>query len=387
MKKWFLFLVILLVGSIGWYSFVSSWFLSYDSEIKLVSQTSSSVFLDSEKLNNVVLVFKSNQNLKNHVLNSSCDTETEYIDNYKSLHFLRVTYLDADCNNPNLTLKKDDNILVHTLFKINLVNTSTLFNFLVDYPNSHLEDVNTLYQRDMQKNSIYANYTWDNIWKYFNYLKWQRKLYEAEYKKNLVDSILDGREKTYLLPVPGYNITDDHSRLPNAPRWYRAWYTDGIHHGWDVYAPLGSDIVSIDDGLIVRIVRGFQYEDLWQIQRWTNLTEKQQLQNLDVLRWNQVWLKTTKGDVIFYSHLRDVSDDIQEWDMIAADTYVWTVGVSGVPEVWYDNYHLHFAVQNNPYNLSKVWSYTIDDYMAWDWSYKWKTADHIVEHKHEIFSH
>ena len=387
MKKWFLFLAILLVGSIGWYSFVSSWFLSYDSEIKLVSQTSPSVFLDSDKLNNVVVVFKSNQNLKNHILQSSCDTETEFLDSHKSLYFFKVTYLDPSCSNPNLTLKKDENIIVHTLFQINLVNKSTLFNFLVDYPNSHLEEVNKLYARDIQKNTIYANYSWDSMWKYFSYLKWQRKLYEAEYKKELVDYILQWRWEKYLIPVPGYHISDHAGRLPNAPRWYRAWYTDGIHHWWDIYAPLWADTVALDDGMIVRIVRGFEYEDLWKINRGPDLTKRDKLINLDILRWNQVWLKTRKWDVVFYSHLRDVSDDIQEGDMVTSGTYLGSVWVSWVPEVWYDDYHLHFAVQTNPYNLSKVWSYTFDDYMEWDWLYRWETSDHIIDHKHEVFFH
>jgi hypothetical protein len=32
----------------------------------------------------------------------------------------------------------------------------------------------------------------------------------------------------------------------------------------------------------------------------------QELKNLDVLRGKQVWLKTLKGDVVFYSHLAEV---------------------------------------------------------------------------------
>lgn len=111
----------------------------------------------------MVLVFKSNENLKNHTLHSSCDTETEFLDSYKSLYFFKVTYTGEGCDNPNLTLKNGEDILVNTLFKVNLVNKSTLFNFLVDYPNSHLEDVQKLYTKDMQKNSIYANYAGDNI--------------------------------------------------------------------------------------------------------------------------------------------------------------------------------------------------------------------------------
>ena len=333
----------------------------------------------------MVLVFKSNENIKNHVLHSSCDTETEFLDVYQNLYFFKVTYTWDTCDNPNLTLKNGDNILVNTLFKVNLVNKTTLFNFLVDYPDSHLEDVQKLYGKDIQKNSIYASYNGDNIWKYYKYLKGQRKLYESEYKKELVDDILEWRNEKYLLPVPGYNISNSPTDLPNAPRWYRASYTDGIHHWWDVHSPAWAKVVTIDDGIIVRIVRGFQYEDLSQIKRGTNLTEDDKLKNLDILRGSQVWLKTRKWDVIFYSHLDEVSEDIEEGDMIKKDTYIWTVWVSWVPEIWYDDYHLHFAIQKNPYDLNKVGSYSFDDYMKWDWSFKWKSATYIIENKHKVF--
>jgi len=285
MKKLLLLLTVLLIGTVGWYGFVSSWFLTFSSDAKLVSKTSPNIFLDSEKLNNIVLVFKSNENIKNHTLHSSCETETEFLDSYQSL----------------------------------------------------------------------------------------------------VDNILEWRLEKYLLPVPGYNISNNPGDLPNAPRWYRASYTDGIHHWWDAHSPAWADIVTIDDGIIVRIVRGFEYDDLSKITRWTNITEDDKLKNLDILRWNQVWLKTTKWDVIFYSHLDEVSDEIEEGDMIERDTYIGTVWVSGVPEIWYDDYHLHFAIQKNPYDLNKVWSYTFDDYMRWDWSFKWKSASYIIDNKHKVF--
>ncbi len=385
MKRWVLFLAIILVATLGWYGFVSSWFLDFSSDAKLVSKTSPNIFIDSDKLNSIVLVFKSNGNLKDHTLHSSCETETEFLENYQSLYFFKVSYTWETCDNPNLTLKRGDEILVNTLFKVNLVTKTTLFNFLVDYPDGHLEDVQKLYTRDIQQNSIYRNYTGDNIGKYYKYLKWQRKLYEAEYKKQLVDNILDGRDIKYLLPVPGYTISNNPGDLPNASRWYRASYTDGIHHWWDVHAPFDSDIIAIDDGVVLRIVRWFQYDDLSKIKRGPNLTEADKINNLDILRWSQLWLKTRKWDVIFYSHLHDVSDDIQEGDMIKAGTYVGSVWVTWVPEVGYDHYHLHFAVQTNPYDLNKIGSYSWDDYMRWDWLFKWKDVNYIINYKDDIF--
>ena len=386
MKKWFLLLAVFLIATAWWYGFVSSWFLTFDSDVKLVSKTSANVFLDSEKLNNTVLVFKSNEDLKGHTIHSSCNTETEFIDSYQTLYFFKVSYLDSTCDNPNLTLKTGDDILVNTLFKVNLVNKSTLFNFLVDYPDAQLQDVQALYAKNIRTNTIYGNYDGDNIGKYYKYLKGQRKLYEAEYKKELVDSILEWRKIKYISPVPGYSISNTPGDLPNASRWYRAAYTDGIHHGWDIHTPAWAETVALDDGVILRIVKGFQYADLNQIKKWSNLTEADKLRNLDILRGSQVWLKTRKWDVIFYSHLEDVSDDISEGDMVTTGTYLWSVWVTWVPEVWYDHYHLHFAIQKNPYDLNKVGSYTFDDYMRWDWSFRGETADYIIANKHKVFS-
>jgi len=387
MKKWFILFGLLLVGTLGWYGLVSSWFLTFTSDAKVISKTSPNVFLDSQELNSIVVVFQSSDNLKNHTLHSSCETSTEFLESYEDLYFFKISYLSANCESPNLTLRKWEEILVNTLFKVNFIKKADLFTFLVDYPDSHLEDVGALYKSTINANAAFRTYTGDNIGKYYTFLKGQRKLLEAEYKKELVDSILEWRKEIYLMPVPGHTITDHVGRIPNAPRPYRSAYTDGIHHGWDIFAPLWTDTVALDDGVIIRIVRGFGYEDLSTIKKTNTLSYEDQLNNLDILRWNQVWLKTRKWDVIFYSHLEDVSEDISEWDMVTKWTYFGGIGVSWVPEIGYSDYHLHFAVQKNPYDLNKIGSYTMMDYMKWDWSFKWDTASHILKHKAEVFAH
>jgi murein DD-endopeptidase MepM/ murein hydrolase activator NlpD len=50
--------------------------------------------------------------------------------------------------------------------------------------------------------------------------------------------------------------------MPNFSRAYRKGYTDGIHHGWDIFAPNETPVQALDHGIIVRTVRGFQFEDL-----------------------------------------------------------------------------------------------------------------------------
>jgi len=52
-------------------------------------------------------------------------------------------------------------------------------------------------------------------------------------------------------------------------------------------------VIAIDDGIILRVVDGFLFEDLQKIKR-ENLSHLDKLVNLDILRGNQVWLKTNK---------------------------------------------------------------------------------------------
>ena len=127
-----------------------------------------------------------------------------------------------------------------------------------------------------------------------------------------MQKIISARNKKYISPVPGKSVVEKFTKIPNSGRPYRAGYTDGIHHGWDIDAPIGTDTVALDDGIIVRVVSDFSTSDFSRIVYGENLTHEQKLKNLDILRGKQVWLKTMKGEVVFYSHLDTVPSDIFE---------------------------------------------------------------------------
>ncbi len=111
----------------------------------------------------------------------------------------------------------------------------------------------------------------------------------------------------------------------------------------------------------------------------------QKLKNLDVLRGNQVWLKTMKGDVVFYSHLNDVSGDISVGQFIQRGTYLGTMGKTGVPGSDYADYHLHMAIMENPHISELAGTYSIYDYMSWDWYGRHESDAHILEHQYSMF--
>ena len=158
--------------------------------------------------------------------------------------------------------------------------------------------------------SDYTKYTKDIEENYYVYLVKNRILNEAIYNRNLIDNILKHRAEKYSIPVEGWKIDLSHSKIPNAWRWYRAEYTDWIHHWWDVAWNFWDQTIAIDDWRIVRVVSNFSKTDLNLIERGNNLSENDKLKNLDILRGKQVWLKTMKWDVIFYSHLDEVFSNI-----------------------------------------------------------------------------
>jgi hypothetical protein len=150
-------------------------------------------------------------------------------------------------------------------------------------------------------------------------------------------------------------------------------------------APRWTMTSAIDDWMIIRVVRDFSYEDISKIEKNWIITEIQKLRNLDILRWNQVWLKTSKWDVMFYSHLWEIPKNIKEWVFVSVWQDIWTIDKTWVPDKNYTNFHLHFPIQKNPYIIEKAWKYSWEDYMAWDWYLKWLSPDDIIIKQKDIF--
>ncbi len=385
MLKRFGFFIIFIVSIIWCYSFVFWSELIFTKDIKFVSSLTNNIYLDSNKLNSNIIIFKSNIDISNYNLSSSCNISSKYINNYKSLYFFKVKYKDNNCNNPNLILKRGEELLVQTNFKLNLIKDSFLFDFLVDYETKYLLNLKKSYQKKVDKLSVFQNFSWKDLWKYYKYLIYQRKFNEYKYRLSLVNYIIDWRNDKYIVPISWYKLSKRAVKIPNSSRNYRASYTDWIHHWWDIDTSLWKEVIALDNWEIIRVVNNFSYIDLEQIKKSKNLTYEEKLRNLDILRWNQVWLKTTKGDVVFYSHLHSIPSYIKEWMMVTSWTVLGTVWITWIPDKSYSDYHLHFAIQKNPYNTNKVGSYDIEDYMKWDWYYKWKSSDYIIKNQSDIF--
>ena len=370
------------------YSFVL-WSTPVSSQIALWDTTSSqvqasflsdlwrTVYLDDERLRSLIVVFSSESNLANYDIHSSCNTTSQHKFSYRNLHFFYLTYLEDTCDNPTIALKNNNAIISRSLGSLNFSTKSQELSVLLDYSDARLSSLDAELARRLRPVGIFRNYRQDLVLETLpdHFKKYQAL--ELQYKRSLIFYIQNGRTQKYISPVPWFHITRQANKIPNAGRPYRAGYTDGIHHGWDIDAPLGTPVVALDDGIIIRITDGFTSEDFKRIVYGNTLSYETQLENLDILRGNQVWHKTLKWELIFYSHLQDVSDELEDGMFIEQWTYIGTVGITWVPVDDYDDYHLHFDVKIPPFTVWKEWTYTLMDYMKWPWSGKWQSQEQV----------
>ncbi len=353
---------------LSWAGLVFWNFINFEKNINFEYIDSKNIFPDSKKLNSVTLWFSSNINLESAFISSHCNSKTQFLYSKSHIYYFKFTLLDDSCENPNFVLQKWDERFAHSSFLLNIQKKSHLFSTIIDYPSNKISSAQEILNKKIKKIPSQS-----------------REYDEISYKKDILTHILNRRESKYSVPVQGYKIATGLNVIPNAARNYRKGYTDGIHHWWDIMAPLWTPVSAIDDGIIIRVVNNFSYEDIANIQKWEDLTLSQKLRNLDILRWNQVWLKTTKWDVIFYSHLTKIYEWIEEWTLVSVGTQIGTIGKTWVPDKNYTNYHLHFPIQKNPYDLTKVWKYSLEDYMWWSWYLKDLDATSVINGQNDIF--
>lgn len=368
-----------------WYTLVYSSFYRND-EVQYFWVLSKNIYLSSKSLDQTLIIFDSKNNISDYKIHSNCEVKTEFLYVRDTKYFFHLKFLNSSCNNHNFYLKDEKgSILTNTHFQLNIISDFVLYKQFTDYQDRLLVQVQERILTQLQKWRLFASVDMSNP--NFDFVKKSRYYSELEYIHEKIDEIVEKRKLKYQIPIVWYQLPDGRnlSKLPNSARPYRANYTNAIHEGWDIDAPAGTRVISIDDGIILRIVDNFQFSDLGKMKRNDDITQTDKIMNLDILRWNQVWVKTMKGDVIFYSHLDAVNPDIQVGKTIKRGQFIGTVGITGVPDKNYTDYHLHFELRKNPYNHAKAGKNTHFDYMNWDWYFKGKDSRYILENQYKIF--
>ena len=189
----------------------------------------------------------------------------------------------------------------------------------------------------------------------------------------------------YLVPVAGKQVPTEASRIPNARRPYRADMTDGVHHSWDFYAPMGTPVRAAAAGLVVRVRTGFRWQDFQGMVKKTS-SEADRATNLDVLRGNQVWVKDAAGDLWMYNHLGRASEGLAEGTFVARGQELGAIGISGVPDKDYGDVHLDVSLSPNPRDAGRAGTWTLLDMMEWPWWGKGMGRGWVVENGARIFT-
>lgn len=351
-----------------------------NKEISYVWVLSKNMYVDSNDLNKNLVVFKSNIDISSYNVSWKCIWYSNFLKNKSDLYFFEFSVI-KNCLDWNFYLKDDKNVLYQTKFKINLFSKFKLIDIFTDYSTSSLLN---LQEKINSQKSKFLFASVDNLDKNIDFIQKLRYLKELEYKENIINHIIEKRKDKYVIPVLNHYLPTKKTKLPNAERPYRKDYTFWIHEWWDIDTDFWQEVVAIDDWIIIRVVDDFKWNNFSKIKK-NNLSYIDKLNNLDILRWNQVWLKTMKWDVIFYWHLDKVYKNIKVWDFVKAKTPLWTVGISWIPDKSYTDYHLHFELRKNPHLNFKIWKNTYIDYMKWDWYFKWKDRKYIIDNQYNIF--
>lgn len=378
---WFLWIIIfsLFFG----YSLVFAWPQMSDIKTSLIFKLSDNIYTWNIGLKSTKILFKSSKNLENYEIKSTCNTFSKLIYNNWDYYMFALKVFDDDCSEKFDFI--DDLWEKQLGFELNVVSEYDMLSKLIDLETIRLVRMKNSLEKKLSILKKYEEYDEKISENYYNFLEKNRELEETMFNLDIINNIIDARGDKYIVPVAGHIMPTTQVKVPNSSRWYRDDYTDWIHHGWDIDWSFWEQVIALADWIIVRTVTGFEFSDLEKIEKWDNLSEETQLRNLDILRWNQVWLKTMSWDVIMYSHLNEIFSNIKSWEIVKQWQPLWAIWITWVPDKNYTDYHLHFVVHKNPYTEEKIWNYDYDDYMRWDWAFKGETSSYIIENQSKVF--
>jgi len=380
------FLILLTIGI--FYSIVFASFSNILENTKVLFATNQNIYVDNKNLNKSFIVYLSEVNISNYKLYSKCTNNTKFVKKQWNYYVFLIQNFQKNCEDKTVYLKSNFwRIYKNTSFTFNLIKEEDLIAKYIDYSTQQLNDLIKDYKYRISKIPEISNFAFQKA-NYIDKLYMFRPIKEKQellYKIKIIEKILKLRKNKYIIPIAWKSLPTRKDKLPNTWRWYRSHYTDWVHHGWDIDAPLWTPVIALDNWIIIRII-DWKWDDFAKIKYWKNLTNLDKQRNLNILRGKQVWLKTMKWDVVFYSHLENIPENLKEGDFVKAWTVLWEISITWVPDKTYNDYHLHFPIQKNPHLLSKAWKYTDDDYLMWDWLVKWMTKEEIIEYQNKIFN-
>ncbi len=371
------------------FPFISNSLDNLNINAKILTSLNNNIITWNDNLNSTFFVVKTDKKYTDLILKSNCNNSQKIIytdtTSYSfNLFLVKFKLLDNFCLDKNIFVSINDVLCKDSKYRIKTKHEGEVLNNFLNYNNSLIKDqinittekifdIKSEISQISQKNNILSKIKLVNLSYILNYKNFELKL---------LTNINEERENLrYKIPVEWKKIPTQTSLIPNALRSYRSKYTDWIHHWYDILALKYTPVIAVWKWVIIRILDNFTWENFDNIIK-NNLTYIDKLNNLDIYRWNQVWLKTMDWNVFFYSHLNNVASDLYEWKIVNNWDILWFIGNSWIPDKDYKDYHLHFEIQINPFIQNK---YSNLDIIQWDWFWKWKNIDWILKQNKLIF--
>ncbi len=364
---------------------------SSENTPQVIANLNKNVLPGDSDLWSTMFIIRAPKVITNLSLSSSCEHTEKLI--YKNtdleaynLYVLKISLYSSDCTNNTVFIKNEWEDV--WLYHLNIISRSEELEKTLDSSSENLTaEIKslTIFLQDTTEKIIQKKDTSTLSAKISQIELWYNKKW-IEHQKNIRETILQKRNNlTFISPIQGKILPTRNTKMPNSPRPFRADVTDGIHHGWDVDAPIGTPIRAVGDGIIIRVVNNFVWKDFDTITRKKYLTDYEKAKNLDILRWNQVWLKTMDGNVVFLAHLSEVTPWLQVGQQVNKWDNLGKVWISGVPDKWYTDSHVHFEVVLNPHTTQDIPA-PIETMIMWTYLGKWLSKSQVFALQDSLFS-
>lgn len=355
------------------------------TQAKVVRNLNDHIVPFNLNLRSTLVAISSDSELADPKIVSSCPNSQKVA--YNSFNASRYSYLiyfslDWDCTDNKIKIGNWNVIYEWSEYILPINQYSSDLSSYADYSDKRLSDAIAQFNN----NTNLVNPVLDNPLNVLDKIKNLQSSYEMkinDYRLGILKYIEKNRKNLhYISPVVWKQIPTKKNLMPNTLRPYRAQYTDGIHHGWDVYADHFTPTRAMADWVIIRVKRDFMWSDFNKI-TYKNLSSDDRALNLDIYRWNQVWLKTYDGNVVIYAHLENIPEYLKEGMIVKEWSYFWQVWRSWVPDKEYTDFHLHFEVQVNAHNSTNE---SFLDIMRWSWLWKWLSYQWIITMQNSLFN-
>ena len=354
---------------------------------KIISNFNEDIIIGDSSLSSTVIAIKTNERYNEPKIISKCQNSQKVLREEKiGGSYIYFLYMDFSwgCDDKIAYLGNWDEIYTDTVIDLPIKTFSGLFVYYTDMDNKALDNELSILGINNMKYEAILNSLSDkaDVKDSIQKVQYTYKKSQNDYLSVLISNILSSRKNLkYIVPIKWKSIPTKKNIIPNANRWYRSEYTDWMHHWWDLFAARWTPVQALWDWVVIRIKKDFVWGDFDKI-LWKDLSSDDKAYNLDIYRWNQVWLKTADWNVTFYSHLDNIPADLHEWDYVSKWTLFGHVDRTWVPDKEYKDFHLHFEIQMNPHNKTEN---SDMDIMRWDYFWKWKSYAKLINDQQKLF--